>query len=207
MSVVRGGSKIVVFDRGKLPKFFTCDELRHRLEPTSTHSIAEEQVVDNKVEQSVSAAEMKLQEALHQALDGDWRNAISLSREAISTVPEGCFIYIKSEMPLVWSCIQRVYVEPLLIKAENSVLNWDYDETTRALENILNICQAAQLPLDYADLFIRILNVAQATSAAAGAWKGDVDAKLNQVMAGMGMLSATFEEKLEGLPYQSRVVC
>lgn len=158
-------------------------------------SIAEEQV-DNKVKQTVSTAEIKLQESLHRALDGDWRTAISLSREATSNVPEEYFAYIKGEMQMIWSCIQRTCVEPLLIKAENSVLNWDYDEATSAVVNILDICKAAQLPLDYGDLCIRILGVAQATCAAAAGWKGDIDAKLNRVVAGVGVLHTTIEDSI-----------
>ncbi len=175
----------VIERREKLPKVITFDELTHRLEQSSSRK------------RSTSAAQMKLQKALCQALEGDWQIAISLSREAVATVPEGYLDNIKGEMQMVWSCIQQVCIKPLLTHAEKSVLNWDYDEATGALENILNICQAAQFPLDYADLSIRVLSIAQATCVAAGGWKGDVDAKLNRVMAGVGVLMATVEETID----------
>lgn len=182
--------------REKLPKPITYDRSDYRLEPASPQTIAEEQVVNNKIGRSISTAEMKLQEALNQALDGDWRTAISLLREAISTVPEGYSAYIKGEVQMVWSCIQRACVEPLLTRAEKSVLNWDYDEATSAVTNILDICEAARLPLDYGDLSIRILRVAQATCAAAEGWKGDVDAKLNRVIAGISVFRVDFGESI-----------
>ena len=97
--------------------------------------------------------------------------------------------YIKGEMQMVWSCIQQACIKPLLIRVESSILNWDYDEATGAVADILDICEAAQLPLDYGDLCIRILRVAQATCAAAAGWKDDVDVKLNRVMAGIGVLT------------------
>ncbi len=186
----------VIEQGGKLPKVITFDELKHRLEQSSSRK------------RGISAAQMKLQKALCQALEGNWQTAISLSSEAAATVSEKYSDDIKGEMQMVWSCIQQVCIKPLLTHAEKLVLNWDYDEATSALEDILNICQAAQLPLDYADLSIRILSITQATCTAAGRWKGDVDAKLNRVMAGVGMLMATVEEtidkKSDGIFYQGR---
>jgi len=167
------------------------------IEQENERPIGEKKVVNEEIRQNTLAKQMKVQEAMKQALDGNWQNAIALVKEVVVSLPEEEIIYMKGTIQMVWLCIQKTSVKPLLIYAENSVGGWYYDEASRALEDILNICEAAELPLSYEDFSTRIVRLAYATCGAAKGWKSDVDEKLNRIAAGLAV--SRVEESTERL--------
>jgi hypothetical protein len=165
------------------PSTFARLALMHTIEQAGARPAAEEKAVSGDIPLDALAKQGIVQEAMTRALDGDWRAAISLTTEAVASLPEEHRLYISGQIQMVWLCIQRVSIEPLLAHAEESVQNWEYDMACRALRAILDICQAAGLPLSYEGLSTRVLGLAHITCTAAEVWKSDVDKKLNRVMA------------------------
>jgi hypothetical protein len=157
--------------------------LMHRIEQAGERPLVEEKVVSRDIPPDALNKQGIVQEAMTRALDGDWQAAISLTTEVVASLPKEHRIYISGQIQMVWLCIQRVSIQPLVANAEASVEAWDYGVACRALRTILDICQAARLPLSYEDLSTRVLALAHATCAAAEEWKGDVDEKLNRVLA------------------------
>lgn len=160
-------------------------------------SLIKEQPIDSDIGQNILSAKVKLQEAQSQALEGDWGNAISLLNEVAVEIPEEYRVYVDGEMRMVWSAVQKVSMKPLLVKAEKSIDNWDYEEAYGALDSICAICALANLPVNSFDLFMKIVRVAQATSAAAASWKSDVDTKLTRVMANIFTMKDTLEQRMD----------
>lgn len=165
------------------PSTFARLALMRTVEQAGEQPTVEEKVVSGGIPPDASAKQGIVQEAMTRALDGDWRTAISLITEAVASLPEEHRLYISGQIQMVWLCIQRVSIKPLVVNAEGSVKAWDYGVACRALRAILDICQAARLPLSYEDLSTRVLALAHATCAAAEEWKSDVDEKLNRVLA------------------------
>lgn len=164
------------------PSTFARLVIMSAIEQASERPMGEKEVVSKNIHPNALANQVIVREAITEALDGNWQTAISLVTEAVASLPEEQRVYISGQIQMVWLCIQRVSVEPLLAHAEESVQNWDYDVACQALRAILDICQAAGLPLSYEGFSTRIVSLAHTTCAAAE-WKSDVDKKLNRVMA------------------------
>lgn len=173
------------------------------IEQASEQPMGKKQAVSRNIHESALANQVIVREAMTQALDGNWQTAISLVKEAVVSLPEEHRVYVNDLIQMVWLCIQKISVKPLLIYAENSVRSWDYDGARRAVEAILDICQTAKLPLDYEDLCTRMVVLAHATCAAASEWKSDVDTKLNRITAGTAVMSIRVEEISEKLGMKS----
>lgn len=178
--------------REKLPKVEVPDGINHEFEDTSPPS-AKGHPVDGKTARSISTAQMELHKAHTYALDGDWQAALSLSNQAVANLPVEYLGDIKHEIRMVWSVVQHASIRPLLMKADNSVSDWNYDDAISAIKVILSICEAAHRALDYTDLSIGILRIAHSTCKAAGMWKEDIDVKLDKCVAGVAMLTASRE--------------
>jgi hypothetical protein len=192
------------------PSTFARLVLMRAVEQAGERPMIEEKIVSGEICPDVLAKQVIVQEALTRALDGDWQTAISLVAEvteAVASLPEEHRFYINGQIQMVWLCIQRVSIEPLLAHAEESVQNWDYGLACQALGAILDICQAAGLPLSYEDLSTRIVGLAHTACAAAEEWKSDVDKKLNRVMAEFAVKRVEEStERLEMKPLLKRVV-
>jgi len=171
------------------PSTFARLVIMRAIEQASERPLSEKQVGGNNIHPNGLANQVVVREGMAQALDGNWQTAISLVKQAVVSVPEERRVYMNDLIQMVWSCIQKVSVKPLLVYAENSVQSWDYDGARRAVEAILDICQTAGLPLSYEDLSTRMVVIAHATCAAAAEWKTDVDAKLNRIAAGTAVTS------------------
>jgi hypothetical protein len=164
---------------------------------------SEKKVVSKNIQKNALTDEVIVREAITQAIDGNWQTAISLVKEAVVSLPEEHRVYINGLIQMVWLCIQKVSVKPLLVYAENSVRNWDYDGARRAVEAILDICQTAELPLSYEDFSTRMVILAHATCVAAAESKSDVDEKLNRITAGTAVTLTRLEEISERLGMKS----
>jgi hypothetical protein len=173
------------------------------IERASERPMGGKELVSKDIHPNALADQVIVREAMTQALDGNWQTAISLVREAVVSLPEEHRVYVNDLIRMVWLCIQKVSVKPLLIDAENSVQSWDYDGARSAVEAILSICQSAKLPLDYEHFSTRMVALAHATCAAASEWKSDVDAKLNRITAGTAAVSIRVEEISERLGMKS----
>lgn len=185
------------------PSTFARLVIMNAIERASEQPMDGKEVVSKDIHQNALANQVIVREAMIQALDGNWQTAISLVKEAVVSLPEEHRVYVNDLIQMVWLCIQKVSVKPLLIHAENSVRSWDYDGAGRAVEAILDICQSAKLPLDYEDFSTRMVVLAHATCAAASEWKSDVDTKLNRITAGTAVVSIRIEEISERLGMKS----
>jgi hypothetical protein len=173
------------------------------IEQASERPMGEKEVVDKNIDANGSANQVIIREGMAQALNGNWQTAISIVKKAVVSVPEEHRVHMNELIQMVWLCIQKVSVKPLVVYAENSVRSWDYDEARRAVEAILDICQTAGLPLSYEDLSTRMVVIAHATCAAAAEWKTDTDEKLNRIAAGTAATSIRVEEISERLGMKS----
>ena len=192
------------------PSTFARLVLMRAVEQAGERPMVEEKVVSGEIRPDALAKQVIVQEAMTRALDGDWQTAISLVTEvteAVASLPEEHRVYISGQIQMIWLCIQRVSIEPLLAHAEELVKNCDYGVACQALGAILDICQAARLPLNYKDFSTRIVGLAHTACAAAGEWKSDVDKKLNRIMADFAVKRVEeITERLEMKPLLKRVV-
>lgn len=168
-----------------------------RIGPSTLARLVIMDAIEQPNERQVSEKQMVVQKAMKKALDGNWQAAISLVKESVVSLPDEHHVYMNSQIEMIWLCIQKVSVKPLLVYAENSVRSWYYDEACRALKEILDICEAVGLPLSYEDFSTRIVRLAHATCEAAKGWKGDVDDKLNRIAAELAVRQV--EESTERL--------
>lgn len=180
----------------KLPKIVDAEKGRHDLEESQSQSIAGISLMEGDVKGNIARAKIMLNKALRNALEGDWQSAISLSEEACSIAPKDYLESIMNGVEMVWSCIQKTCVITLLDKAEGLMSEWDYAGASVELENIVKICMASKLPLDYADTSIRVANIALSCCSVAGRWKEDVDKKLERTLIGMSVIKTTLEEAI-----------
>ena len=192
------------------PSTFARLVLMRAVEQAGERSMVEEKVVSEEIRPDVLAKKVIIQEAMTRAIDGDWRTAISLVvevTEAVASLPEEHRFYINDQIQMVWLCIQKVSIEPLLAHAEESVQNWDYGLACEALGAILDVCEAAGFPLSYENLSTRIVGIAHTACAAAEEWKSDVDKKLNRIMADFAVKRVEEStERLEMKPLLKRIV-
>lgn len=176
------------------PSTFARLVIMRAIEQANERPMSEKEVVSKNIHPNALANQVIVREAITEALDGNWQTAISLVKEAVVSLPEDYHAHINALIQMVWLCIQKVSVKPLVVYAEKSVRSLDYDEASRAVEAILDMCQTAALPLNYEDLSTRMVILAHATCAAAAESKSDVDAKLNRIAAGTAVISMRVEE-------------
>jgi hypothetical protein len=151
---------------------------------------------ESEVKSCTLSARTKIEEALGRALESDWKTALLLTKEAEVITPIEYVHEIKIATRMVWLCIQRSYIGPLIDDSEKAISDWDYNKAKTMLDDILLVLKTAQLPLDFKDYSLRITNIASAACGAAYKWKNDIDFKLERTVVGVSNIKANIEELL-----------
>ncbi len=139
----------------------------------------------------------KIEEALRRALENDWKTSLGLLKEAEIIVPNEYYSDVKVEIKMVWLCIQRTSIGPLIAKAEKSVSMWDYQRANELLGDISSILETAEFPLDYQDYSLRVVNIASGACGAADRWESSFGNKLDRTLIGVSVVKANVEELVE----------
>ena len=142
-------------------------------------------------------AKAKFEEALRRAFENDWKTSLRLLKEAEVIVPNKYYSDIKVEIKMVWFCIQRTSIGPLITKAEKLVSMWDYQRASEVLGEISSILEVARFPLDYEDYSFRVINIASGACGAADRWENSFDNKLDRTLTGVSIVKAHVEEFIE----------
>lgn len=143
--------------------------------------------------------------ALDGAMKNDWKTSLRLLKEAETIVPNEYYGDIKADIGMVWLCIQKTTIGPLIAKAERSVSVWDYQRANGLLVGISSILETADFPLDYKDYSLRVVNVASSACRAADRWGNSLERKLDRTLIGVGVLKANTEEIIEKMAESARV--
>jgi hypothetical protein len=143
---------------------------------------------------SLLKARERIKDALGKALEHDWKTAARLVNEAKVIVPAEYHSYIDLEIKMVWLCIQRESVGPLITRAEHFIADWEYPSALKMFEEISLILELSQLPLDYKDYSTKIAKLANNACGAASRWKNDYDSKLERTASNIGVLKAQIED-------------
>lgn len=149
------------------------------------------------IKSSTLNARAKIEEALGRALEHDWKTALQLIKEAEIITPNEHLPEIKAADRMVWLCIQRTSIGPIIDDTEKAISEWDYYKAKTNLDNILLILKAARLPLDFGDYSLRVINITNSACSAADRWKNDVDKKLERTLSGTAVIKANVEEILQ----------
>lgn len=143
--------------------------------------------------------------ALDSALKNDWITSLRLLKEAEIIVQSEYYADIKAEIKMVWLCIQKTTIGPLITKAERSVSMWDYQRANELLFGISSILETADFPLDYKDYSLKVVNVASDACGAADRWGNSFGRKLDRTLIGVSIVKANTEEIIEKMPESVKV--
>ncbi|MFC1928240.1 helix-turn-helix domain-containing protein [Chloroflexota bacterium] len=143
--------------------------------------------------------------SLDSAMKNDWKTSLRLLKEAETIVPDEYYGDIKAEIKMVWLCIQKTTIGPLIAKAQKSVSVWDYQRANELLVDISSILETADFPLDYEDYSLRVVNVASEACRAADRWGNSFGSELHRTLLGVSVVKANTEEIIEKITESERI--
>lgn len=164
------------------------------------HLFTETEIIktENQAAQTTTLKSKEIiKRALSRALENDWETSLRLLKEAESIVPNEFHNDIKVDVNMVWLCIQKTCIGPLLDRAENSFSMWDYARASEVLELIASILKNANYPLEYADYSLRIVKMASEACNAADRWENNFSGKLDRTLIGVSYMKSNFEAIIE----------
>lgn len=145
----------------------------------------------------IAKSREKTEKAFNKALENDWETSLKLVREAEALAPSEWHEELNVQINLIWRCIQKMYIGPLVIRAEDLIKMWDYAKASVILANIYSILQVAKLPLDFEDFSIRVVNIARVACSEADRWENTFDNKLDRTLVGVSYIKSNLEELIE----------
>jgi len=118
------------------------------------------------------------------ALEGSWRTAVNLMKEAETTAElHGIDAQLlERESDRVWAYIQAASVEPLVLRAKSSTDMMDYYRATDTLLEIYQIYKHARRSFSNADLLDKILLITIGLSTVAHKFDQEFEQKLDQAL-------------------------
>ena len=143
-----------------------------------------------------SIARVKVEQALDKAVKGEWETSLGLLKEVEAIVPLEFADDIKIDIKMVWLCLQKTYVGPLIDLAENSISMLDYTGAGEILSRISHILKISGYPLDCDDYSNRIIDITISACAAADIWE-NLDKKLDRTLIGVSFIKSSFEDLIE----------
>lgn len=148
---------------------------------------------------AVQIARFKIEEALRKAMGNDWETSVRLLKEAEILEPNDYDNDVEAGIKMVWLCIQKTSIGPLIIRAEKSITDWDYKRATDLLEDISSILVTMGFPLDYDDYSLRVANIASAACGAADRWQSTFALKLDRTLIGISVVKTNTEALIENM--------
>ncbi len=139
----------------------------------------------------------KTQIALNKALEDDWETSIRLLKEAETLAQGEWRKELDFQICLIWQCIQKNSIGPLITRAEESIKMWDYTTASEILGIVHTILNDANRSLDFSDYSIRIVNMARITCNEADRWENTFEKKLDRTLAGVANIKLNLEELIE----------
>lgn len=186
-------SGVLAKEEKEIPEIATVDGIHKKVQSSSTVKDNGIDLVANYIEKSKG----NIEKALNKALENDWVTSLKLLREVETLAPTELPKELNAQISNVWRCIQKMSINPLVKRAEDSIQMWDYVKASEILMNVCSILEVAKYPLDFEDMSLRVVKIACLACSEAGRWENTFDKKLDRTLLGISYIKSNLEELIE----------